>query len=314
VAFKNVIARVGPKFGLSFVLKKAGLVIGAAVLGTTGALLLGVLGVFAGSLVGTKLGRKLLEMSFAVAKADLLLHGKRMALEIPRIHQSARTAIEKVALEHRDQCEAALRRNRRAAYMRLLRLRRAEDEAIDQFLNKRFPELLDGFQARHGRNNAHLRRHVESHWLSRLFHAKETRSRLLQINQAFAQANARRERGRACLQADNRWKRLGQAITWFGEVTVYSIQMSRAVEELKGSLREIEAQRAREVTAFAQSEVGIARSYRDSLHSVCQKIVRNSLEEVCRETNIADQKIKTVESCGRDIGITVEITKSWVAA
>ncbi len=83
VAFKNIVARVAQKSGLVFLLKKAGIVIGSALLGTTGALLLGVLGVFAGSWLGAKIGRRLLEWSYMIARSQLLLLGQHMELVIP---------------------------------------------------------------------------------------------------------------------------------------------------------------------------------------------------------------------------------------
>jgi hypothetical protein len=312
-AFKNIVARVAPKSGLVFLLKKAGLVIGSALLGTTGALLLGVLGVFAGSWLGAKIGRYLLEWSYAIARSQLLLHGQHMELVIPRLYEEALHDIRKAATEQRAQCEKELRRSRLNQYRTLLKLRRAEDEEIDVFLDQ-FREILDYMSVKQRRNLARIQPHLEPTLIARLFRRKTARDRVKFLHKEFDAAEERLNSGRACLDSPGRMARLTHVLAWFGQVTVNSARMGHALAAFTASIKAIEEKRAGVLKGFPATEHDVIQNHAKALSEVCERIAEACMQKITKETQEADRRIEILQTRGKEIGVTVEVKRSWKSA
>ena len=312
-AFKNIVARVAPKSGLVFLLKKAGIVIGSALLGTTGALLLGVLGVFAGSWLGAKIGRRLLEWSYAIARSQLLLHGQRMELVIPKYYEEAVRDIRKAAAEHLAQSAKELRRNRVAQYRMLLRLRRAEDEAIDEFL-KQFRDILEFMDAKQRRNLRRLRPYCVPRPLGRLFRQKAVRERVKILQDEFTAAEGRLDSGRACLESESRMARLERVLAFFREVSVSSARMERALGAFTASIITIDEKRAGVLSGFPATEQKIIEKHIKALTREYERVAEALTQKITKETREADRRIEIFRSCGREIGVMVEVQKPWKSA
>jgi hypothetical protein len=288
-AFKNIVARVAPKSGLVFLLKKAGLVIGSALLGTT--LLLSVLGVFAGSWLGAKIGRGLLEWSYAIARSQLLLHGQHMELVIPKYYEEAVRDIGKAAAEHLAQCAKELRRNRLAQYRALLRLRRAEDEAIDAFLEQ-FRDILEFMSAKQRRNLRRLRPHFEPSLLGRLFRQKAAQECVKILQDEFTAAERRLDSARACLESESRMARLRRVLALFREVSVNSARMERALGAFTASIKTIDEKRAGVLRRFPATEHEIIEKHIKALAQVCEGVAEAFTQKITKETQEADRRIE----------------------
>ena len=319
-AFKNIVARVAPKSGLVFLLKKAGLVIGSALLGTAGALLLGVLGVFAGSWLGAKIGRHLREWSYAIARAQLLLHGRHMGLAIPKYYEDAVQDIGKAVTEQQTQLAKELRRNRLDWYRTLLRLRRDEDKAIDAFLEE-VGEIIEYTSAKQRRDLARRESCFEPNPMVRIlgpvlrpFGCRTARDRLKALHEEFAAAEERLDSARARLQSGSRVVRLLRVFAWLQEVTVNSARMGRAVDTLIAPIKEIDEQRDTILTGFPATEQAIVQKNAKMLAHVCEGIAKSCLNKVTKETQEADRKIETLQTRGKEIGLTVEVKRTWKSA
>jgi Asp-tRNA(Asn)/Glu-tRNA(Gln) amidotransferase C subunit len=312
-AFRNIVARVAPKSGLMFLLKKAGVVIGSALLGTTGALLLGVLGVFAGSWLGAKIGRRLLEWNYAIARSQLLLHGQHMELIIPKYYREAVRDIGKAAAERRAQCEKELRRNRLAQFRTLLRLRRAEDVAIDTFLEQ-FRNILEFMGVKQHRNLGRVRPYCEPSLLGRLFRKKAVRERGKILQGEFTAAERRLHSGRACLESESRMARLGRVLVFFREVSVNSARMERAFGAFTASIKTIDENRAGVLRGFSVMKHEIIEKHLKALAQVCERVAKAFTQKITKETQEADKRIEIFRTSGREIGCIVEVQKPWKSA
>lgn len=312
-AFKNVVVRVAPKSGLVFLLKKAGFVIGSALLGTTGALLLGVLGVFAGSCLGSKIGRRLMEWSYAIARSQLLLHGQHMELVVPKYYDEAVRDIAKAGVDRRAHCGRELRQNRLTQYRALLRLRRDEFAVIDIFLGE-FRDALEYMSAKQRRNLRRLRPSLEPTLWERLFQRKAAQERIKILQDEYAAAERRIDSGRARSESESRIARLGRVMTFFRKVSVNSARMERVLGAFTASIKAIDEKRADVLRDFPASDYEIIERHNKALTHVCEEVTVAFAQKITKETQEADRIIDIVRARGREIGVTVEVQKPWKSA